>query len=409
MDERSAGNAAPPRRAASPWHVAFAALASLAIAVTLVGLDRTGWLWEAPDELTYDWRTYLLTERATHPRDDIALVLIDEESLVGYGYVSPIDRRLTADVVGAIADAGAKAIGLDFIIDRPTEPAKDAAFVAALRAARARLPVVLGAIDDRSGVPDAALAFQADIVARAGVTPAQIYVASEQQRLAIGDQAVRYIVSAPGPQQRPFFAQALAAAVGVRVTPASPLIAWQHPPAAAGANFVPTFTVPAHRDAAGTPTGDILPSSWRAALAGKIVLVGGAFRDRDRHLTPLSVATAERVPGVQIHAQILAQLLDARSVHQPELWQEILIVAGVAALGFLVAYRWQLTGDELRVSVIAFLLFVGLSFGLFAAFRFILPTATLFFAWPIALYAGRRALAIAWPSARSPAQPAKDA
>jgi hypothetical protein len=72
-------------------------------------------------------------------------------------------------------------------------------------------------------------------------------------------------------------------------------------------------------------------------------------------------------------------------------WWEVLLVGLVAFAGFTAAQRWKLTGGELLSSVLAFVVFVSLSFGLFAAFTFILPTATLFFAWPIALFAGSRA------------------
>src|SRR5262245_19725765 len=52
---------------------------SVIIASFLVGVDRNGLLWEAPDRLTYDWRTYLFSARAPAPRDDIVLIRVDED------------------------------------------------------------------------------------------------------------------------------------------------------------------------------------------------------------------------------------------------------------------------------------------------------------------------------------------
>ena len=127
-----------------------------------------------------------------------------------------------------------------------------------------------------------------------------MFFSTEQNTLTLGDQAVRFMAPPSlKPPQRPAFARLLAEVDGAKPEPASSLINWRQPPAQGGADLFPTFYVPAHRDAAGKRTGPVLPESWRAALSGKIVLVGGAFSDRDRHLTPLAVATGERIHGVR--------------------------------------------------------------------------------------------------------------
>ncbi len=124
-------------------------LFSVASGLLLVAASRAKLLPAAPDKFTYDWRTYFLAEQAPTPRDDIAILLIDEHSLKGYSYISPIDRGLLAELVKYADASGAKAIGLDMILDRPTEPQKDEALAEAIRQARA--PVILGAIDSRGG------------------------------------------------------------------------------------------------------------------------------------------------------------------------------------------------------------------------------------------------------------------
>src|SRR5262249_39371101 len=92
------------------------------------------------------YRTAHLSPRPKTQDNRIALVYVSEKTLEKYAYLSPTDRQLLADVVKAVDAAGAKAIGFDFIIDRPTEEAKDDALVAALRDTRA--PMVIGAVDD---------------------------------------------------------------------------------------------------------------------------------------------------------------------------------------------------------------------------------------------------------------------
>lgn len=363
---------------------------SLAVATVLVAASRVGWLPEAPDRFTYDWRTTLLAERAPEQRDDIAIVLIDEESMTGYPYLSPIDRGLTAELVRAIDAAGPKAIGLDLIIDRPTEPAKDAALLEAVRTAKT--PIILGAVDERGAPRPSEVAYQANFLTKSGATGGHVYFATERNRLTLGDQAVRFIVPpSPLPPSRPSFTRLLAEVDGPKPEPASELINWRLPPSRGGVDLFLTFSVPAHYDAAGKRTGPILPESWARALAGKIVLVGGAFTDRDRHLTPLTVASGERVSGVKIHAQILAQIRDGRSLYTLPWPVEFAFVALIAGFGFYAARRWTLQGDGWRASSIAFVFLVTVGMFAFWAFGVILPSSTLFLAWPLGLLAGNRA------------------
>jgi adenylate cyclase len=363
--------------------IVFSALAGL----LLVGASRAKLLPAAPDKFTYDWRTYLFAERAPAPRSDIAILLVDEHSLNGYYYLSPIDRGLLAELVKSVDAAGAKAIGLDVVFDRPTEPQKDQALVEAIK--QAHTPIVLGAHDSRSGETAEQLAYQEKFIADIGRPAGHFYFAPAADELALGDQAIRYLLPpSQDPPYRPALAQVLADLDGKKPQPASPLIYWRLPPANGGAELFPEFVVPAHRDRDGNQTRPALPDSWKSALAGKIVLIGGGFSDRDRHLTPLTVATREPVQGVEIHAQILAQLRDGRSIHQMPWWAEFLAAAFVTGLGVIAAVRWTLSGSGAISTTIAFLAIVTIGSFLFWYSSYILPSATLFLAWAFGLSAG---------------------
>ncbi|MBS0270504.1 MAG: hypothetical protein JSS54_16225, partial [Proteobacteria bacterium] len=61
------------------------AWALLVMAVLMVMTARN-LLPEAPDKWTYDWRTYFFSKRAETQRTDIALVLINEDTLAQYPY-----------------------------------------------------------------------------------------------------------------------------------------------------------------------------------------------------------------------------------------------------------------------------------------------------------------------------------
>jgi CHASE2 domain-containing sensor protein len=146
--------------------------------------------------------------------------------------------------------------------------------------------------------------------------------------------------------------------------------------------------VPSDRNDDGSPRATPPKKAWLPLLKDKIVLIGGGFSDRDRHLTPFSVADNERIPGVFIHAQIIAQLRDGRSIYAFSFWQEVLLASGIFALGFLAAQRWALRKDEWLASAAAIVLLILASFGLFLAYRLILPSSTLVLAWPLGLISG---------------------
>ncbi len=372
-------------------------LFSIVAGLVLVAASHQKLLPAAPDKFTYDWRTYFLAEQAQRPRDDIVILLIDEHSLTGYNYLSPVDRGMMAELVKYADASGAKAIGLDMIFDRPTEPSKDDALAETLRQARA--PVILGAIDGRGGETAEGLAYQEAFIAKTGRPAGHVFFGAEQsQLLTLSDQIVRFwLPPSAEPPYRPAFTRLLAEVDGKKAEPASSLIYWRLPPANSGADLFPAFVVPAHRDGAGNPKGPVLPESWRSALAGKIVLIGGAFSDRDLHMTPLTVASLAPVHGVEIHAQILAQLRDGRSIRQMPWWAEFLAAAAVAGLGIIAARRWTLSGSGVISTTIAFLAIVTAGSLLFWEARFILPSATLFLAWALGLFAGNYAgAAAAW-------------
>jgi hypothetical protein len=364
--------------------IASAVLSGLA----LVYASRAGLLPDAPDQFTYDWRTVLFSDAPQESRDDIAVVIVDEGSLDGYPYKSPVDRGLLAGLVRAIDAEHPKAIGLDFIFDAQTELAKDAALAEAIKSASA--PIILGAIDDRAaGVRAKDFKFQDEFLARTGRPAGHVFFADQSNRITLPDQAVRFMAQPllASKYSQPF-AKLLADIDGKKPDAGTTYIAWLAAPRRLASPIFPAFKVPSDRNDDGSPKTEPPKRAWLPLLRDKIVLIGGGFSDRDRHLTPFSVADNERIPGVFIHAQIVAQLRDGRSIYAFSFWQEVLLAAGIFALGFLAAQRWALRKDEWLASGAAFVLLILTSFGLFFAYRLILPSSTLVVAWPLGLFFG---------------------
>ena len=372
---------------------ALGILWACAVAVVLTAASLAGLSPEGPDEWTYDWRTLFFSQSAERPRDDIAIILIDEESMREYDYISPIDRGLVAKLLQALDTAAPKAVGLDFIYDRRSEEAKTQSLIDTIRTMRS--PIVFGAIDSRiRGFKPEDLKYQEDFIAKTGRDAGHVFFARQLDHLKIGDQVVRFMGErSPAPPHRKSIAQLLVEKVGATSPsePASPFIAWLLPPP--GADLFPLFRVPRHKPDAGAET--ILPESWRPALRGKIVLIGGDFVDRDKHLTPMSVLDGAKMPGVVVQAQILAQLRDGRSIHEVPWKVELVLLAAVALLGFVVSSFISVKRYDWLVYFCGLAALVVLGAVLFSTYAIIIPSTALFFAWTAGVTGGHYAEAVA--------------
>lgn len=372
-----------PRRPALA--ILMGAVWSVMVAFGLIGLSQADFLLEGPDEWTYDWRTLFFSPVADEARQDIAIVLIDEESMAEYDYLSPIDRGLVASLLRGLDAARPRVIGLDFIYDRKSDEAKTQSLIEAMRSVSA--PLVIGAIDGRvKGYGEENLKFQEAFLSRTRRDGGHVFFAREEDKLKIGDQTVRYMGErSASPPYRESFARVLAEKAGVPVSePAARYISWLLPPP--GDDLFPLFRVPRH--APGSPPEVILPESWRPALKDRIVLIGGDFVDRDKHLTPLSIADGAKLPGVVVHAQILAQLIDGRAIYTMPWLNELLLLIAVAFLGFLLSLRWRIKRFGWQLYLGGLIVLVGLGSVLFAFFSIIAPSTTLFFAWTFGVTGG---------------------
>ena len=111
-------------------------------------LPRSVQIFDFVEKWLSDLRVAALTP-PTPQRSDLVLLTITEETLTQFPYRSPIDRRFLAEVVEHLDAAGARAIGMDILIDQPTEPEKDARLAQAV--AKAQIPVIIGWADLRDG------------------------------------------------------------------------------------------------------------------------------------------------------------------------------------------------------------------------------------------------------------------
>ncbi len=89
----------------------------------------------------------------------VVSIAVTEETLAAFPYRSPLDRRLVSDLLRTPQDKGARAIGLDILLDQPSEPDKDVELRETLRALSS--PVVVVSAEMSDGLTELQVAFMA--------------------------------------------------------------------------------------------------------------------------------------------------------------------------------------------------------------------------------------------------------
>lgn len=354
------------------------ALASvLAIAAAFLLLTTLLDFPHGPEHWSADLRTRFLSKRLDTQHAGIALVYVTDKTLAPYPYLSPTDRKLLAEVVRAVDAAGPKAIGFDFIIDRPSDPAKDEELFAALRDAKAK--VVVGAIDDPK-VGAQGKSYQARYLEKVKRPVGHLYFDEMRSSLVVSDHVIRQMANPRTKHDHEkSLARLLVDAAGSYPEPRSTYISWLLEPR----DGSETFQALSAEQVLGR---DGPPLPIKEMFKDKIVLIGGNFADRDQHLLPLSVLGDVRYPGLFVHAQVVAQLLDQRSLATLSLPLQVVALAIAAWLSFW-GGRWyghNFLAAEL-ISVMGLLLVGAI------AFRYanlIMPYTALLLTWLAGLAVG---------------------
>jgi len=305
----------------------------------------------------------------------IVIAAVTEDTLATLPYRSPLDRQFLAGLLSALDAAGPAAIGIDILLDQPTEPQKDAMLKTVLGSMKT--PLVAAWAGREDGLTEKQTAFLDGFLEKTTKAPPNLLTDSR-------DGVARWIF--PGREQGgkyiPGFTAALAAVLGVKAPVGEIPIAYRAPPDAT----TPPFRIfPAH-------TIRFLPKVW---LKDKVILVGADLPHGDRHRTPLAAAGGGTVPGVIIHAHALAQVLDGRKAPGLGAGGESALVVAVAALGLLLAAaNWGVAVKTAATLAGLVLVWAG-GFWLFQASGPLLPlvTPSLSFAAATGLgaaYMGRR-------------------
>lgn len=277
----------------------------------------------------------------TEQYSDIVILTITEDTLSLLPYRSPLDRGLIAGVLERLKVAGVRAVGLDILFDQPTQPAKDTTLKKMLTSMP--FPVIAAWTDEGTGLTPRQFAWQSKFLdgVRTG------YSNLNKNPL---DGAVRYLF--PGRnvagKMHLGFPLKLADSLGYKVPAKAIPIAYRARPSADQPVFK-KFPIEAF-----FRLPDAVLKPW---FGNKVILVGADIPFQDRHRTPFSSALGEKIgtlSGVEIHAQVLAQIMDGRLKTGPDWTHEFLTALALGLTALVVTFaewrpliRWALGGVAL--------------------------------------------------------------
>ncbi len=301
---------------------------------------------------------------------DIVVVGLTEETLKLFPYRSPVDRAFLADLLTTLASRQPRAIGLDVLLDQPTEPAKDDA----LRRAIAELPVplVVSFVDESEIVDEKQRKFLDDFV------PAQDRVQAIEAVDAF-DGTARWIYPGhemPDGTYMPGFARGILAKIGIQTPQQQVEIAWRGRP---DDQTEPFREFPAH-------LVKVLPAAW---FKDKIVLIGADLSLTDRHRTPFAAIEAGNrglLPGIVIHAHSIDQLLTGRQPPDIGRVGNFLVALALAVIGVLLGTSKLELHTRIGLGILTALLFWAGGVGLFHYFSPMVHLVTPTFALAAAMW-----------------------
>lgn len=288
----------------------------------LLGLAFARYGWAIPlandaERALYDMR--LVTAAARVAQDErIVMVVFNDQTLEKVGKRSPLDRKMLAQALTAIDAMNPKAIGIDILIDQ-AQP-EDPLLIEVFR--RMKTPTFLAFASNETN-PDYMQYWQEQFLRGflKQVSPGPVRPASIMLEPDGADGVIRSWPNQPA-NLPPLLANAMA-----------PI----HPEFRSYSRSI-DFRLPQSED---TPVFSKLPienfsEEWAAALRpmieGRYVLIGGDIQDLDDYETPMSRSNGQLTKGLEVHAHLLAQLLDGRMPGEIPGW-----ALWVAALGVVVA------------------------------------------------------------------------
>lgn len=257
--------------------------------------------WSVP--LVADVERYLYDMRATlnAPRAEqdqrITMVVYDDSTRIETGRISPLDRLVLARALTRIDRLGAKAIGIDMLIDQPTP--EDPELVTAFKGMKT--PTYLGFATFSTNSND--MTYERERYLRSFIR--------NLRGSAVFASSIRLVPDPDGVMRNwPDQPSGLPTLLPNSMTPVHPEFRGYEGPI--------RFRLPAYTDQPVfneltiqfVANPDIPDEALRPMIEGRYVMLGGKLPDVDRFKTTESAALGGDTAGLEVHAHLLAQLLD---------------------------------------------------------------------------------------------------
>ena len=325
----------------------------------------------------------------TEASKDIVIVKITEDTLATLPYRSPLDRGLLADIIEKLLAANPKAIGIDMLLDQPSEKAKDDRLFKLLQNNNDKIFVVYA--DQSDGLSEAQVSYENKVLENVSKSIAVLPKDSS-------DGIVRYFLEGR------FYDDGIMPSLSHAMigTPQSKLsddllrIVYQHKEDGKPRDF-PSYPAQAVK---------VLPPAW---FADKYVLIGVDLPFVDRHRTPFTSALGEEqgfLPGVFIHAHVLEQILSGTRITDLNGMGKLALLWIAGFIGMMVVrIRHSIW---LRVAALAMCLAgtIGVTLVVFETSQLLVPTIPMLTVMATAAILGS---AILWQSDRSEKRFVRDA
>lgn len=330
-------------RAASRRQLAATAL------LLLAGLLLARFSWYVPvvgdaEESLYDLRSFLTAPQVKQdPR--VQIVAYTDQTLINVKKRSPLDRGLLAKALRTIDGMGAKAIGIDMLIDQPQD--EDEQLIAALRAMRT--PTFLAYIEQATNRDD--MKYEQQVFLQSflkrldgsRVKPASVRLSNAHGTTRVWPEIVpglppllgRAMVSAADSDKAAAFASYTGSIRYRRAISDS----------GDAANVVAPLYSEIPIDVFAAADDPDMAAMLRQQVAGRYVLIGGDIVDTDQVNTTLTSTTGKTVPGINVHADMITQMLDSARMSPVATWERwpvaILVILAAVATSLVEARIWK--------------------------------------------------------------------
>lgn len=316
------------RRDTGPLRLVFT-LAMLGLALLIARYS-----WNVPLTVTAERGLYDLRATAFAPRvdqdDRIIMVVYNDQTLIDTRKRSPLDRATLARALAAIDTMGAKSIGIDILFDQPQD--EDQELLAALHAMKT--PAWLAYADVATNA-DQIIYDQHEFLKAFLKEAGTARVAPASIRLEVDPDGVARSWPPPVAGLPPLLTRAMVPLHASAYAGYEGSIRYRRP----AATDRPAFTsLPI-----GLFTDPAVASAFSGQIRGRHVLIGGDIVDIDQFETPMSPITGKTMVGLEVHAHMLAQMLDGPPWQRMQpwgLWTVAALAVVAASLTALMELRW---------------------------------------------------------------------